>query len=344
MITAGRSVDGRYFDGQTSMPRIVRLRVEDGHAIVDGDGVARREPLSRVGVSERLGDAPRLVSFADGAFCEVRDHAGLDALLGETGFREPFVARLQRQWSMTLLALGVCLAAGAFAYFAALPWAAQRVADHLPADILDAAAERTLAALDTHFMQPSELPAARRESLVRGFERMTPPDGDRVPHRVLFRRSQALGPNAFALPSGTIVVTDALVLLAANDDEVLAVLCHELGHVRRRHAMRQVLQSSVVGLVVSWYTGDASTLLTALPAVLLEARYSRNHEREADDYALRMLRFNAMPVSLLASVLERLESFRRDQGKGDQGKEGGAAEYLASHPATSERVRAIRGN
>lgn len=324
------------------MPHAALLRVETGHAVVEGDGVARREPLARVGVSERMGDAPRLVSFVDGAFCEVRDHTGLDALLHETGFREPLVARLQRRWSMALLAVAVCLAMVAWGYLSLLPWAARQAADHLPAHALDAASEQTLAVLDSRFMRPSDLPASRREALSRAFERMTPPDGEKVAHRLLFRRSDLLGPNAFALPSGTIIVTDALVALAAHDDEVLAVLCHELGHVQRRHGMRQVLQSSVVGLLVTWYLGDFSSLLTALPAALLEARYSRDHEREADEYAVRMLRFNAMPPALLATMLERLETARRDVGRHDRTEGSTPSDYLASHPATPERIRDIR--
>ena len=50
-----------YLDGVTSARRSVTLRVEDAHAIVEGEGVLRREPLGRVRVSERMGSAPRLV-------------------------------------------------------------------------------------------------------------------------------------------------------------------------------------------------------------------------------------------------------------------------------------------
>lgn len=342
MNTAERRIPCRYFDGQSSKPYDVDLRVEAGHAVIEGHGIARREPLARVGVSERMGDAPRLVSLADGAFCEVRDHAALDALLDETGFREPVVARLQRRWSLVLVAIAICIGIGAWAYLGLLPWAARQAADHLPADALDGISERTLAALDQRFMGPSELPAARRETLAAAFARMTPPDGEKVRHALLFRRSNLMGPNAFALPSGTIVVTDALVALAANDEEILAVLCHELGHVQRRHGMRQILQSSVVGLVVTWYLGDVSSLLTAVPAALLEARYSRDHEREADEYAVHMLRFNAMSPRLLASMLERLEGARREKARQAGGETPTVStDYLSSHPATSERIRDI---
>ncbi len=50
---------------------------------------------------------------------------------------------------------------------------------------------------------------------------------------------RAVGANAFALPSGIVVMTDELVELAKTDDELVAVLAHEIGHVRGRHALRQ---------------------------------------------------------------------------------------------------------
>ena len=109
-MNAAHSVPCDYLDGVTTLRRRATLRVEDGQAVVEGDAIARREPLARVRVSERMGSAPRLVSFPDGAFCEVRDHVALDALLGATGFREPLVARLQSRWRWAAAALATCFA------------------------------------------------------------------------------------------------------------------------------------------------------------------------------------------------------------------------------------------
>ena len=86
-----------------------------------------------------------------------------------------------------------------------------------------------------------------------------------------------MGANAFALPNGTIVVTDDLVKLAEHDDELVAVLAHEIGHVVSRHALRRVLQDSGVMLLVAGITGDIvsiSSLAAALPTLLIEAKYS----------------------------------------------------------------------
>jgi Zn-dependent protease with chaperone function len=335
-----------YLDGTTSRRRRVTLRVAEGEAVVEGEDIARREPLGRVRVSERMGSAPRLVSFPDGAFCEVQDHAALDALLGATGFRESFVVRIQARWSWVAGALAACVAMVVAAYLFVLPWGAEIAAAHVPQSAMTKLSEETLEALEGRFFTPSTLPEDRRSALARRFARMVTPDGDKVPHELLFRSSPAIGPNALALPSGTIIVTDELVALASGDDEILAVLSHELGHVQRRHGVRKALQSTVVGLVTTWYLGDLSSLAAAIPAALLDARYSREMEAEADAYGARMLRANGLSPTLLATMLERLEGSRLPQGspaaKDDTKEDDGVRGYLRSHPATEERIRALR--
>ena len=80
----------------------------------------------------------------------------------------------------------------------------------------------------------------------------------------------ALGPNAFALPAGTIVITDELVQLARHDDELRAVFAHEIGHITGRHAMRMLLQNSATALLAVGLLGDVSavsSMTAAVPAV-----------------------------------------------------------------------------
>ena len=85
-----------YFDGRTSRAQPVRLAVEAGEAVLfDPEGTPlRRAPLSTLRVSERVKHAPRLITFEDGAFCEITDPAeqtSLNALLHRTGYREGWV-------------------------------------------------------------------------------------------------------------------------------------------------------------------------------------------------------------------------------------------------------------
>ena len=69
-------------------------------------------------------------------------------------------------------------------------------------------------------------------------------------------------------------------------------MAHEVGHVIHRHGLRTLIQKSSLAVLLVLVTGDVSTsssIITALPAILIEAGYSQTMEREADTYALEYL-------------------------------------------------------
>ncbi len=103
-----------------------------------------------------------------------------------------------------------------------------------------------------------------------------------------------MGANAFALPGGTIIFTDEIVELAEDDGELVAVFAHERGHVVNNHSMRNLMQSAGVTFVLGWMLGDLTMItdvvLVGAPVLLQQMSYSRSFEREADEYALMILR------------------------------------------------------
>ena len=332
------AVAADYYDGRSARVHRVVLTLDQGCLVVGGEDVQRTEPLSALHVSEPMGAAPRLVKFPDGGHCEVRDHEGFAALLASSGYRDGWVVRMQRHWRWAVVAIVVTIAGVAAGYRWGLPAVSGWLAYQVPDKVLTQLGDSTLAMLDQALFAPSKLPAARRQALADKFARLAAPDGVKPAYRLVYRDSPRIGANAFALPDGSIVMTDQLVALAANDEEILAVLAHELGHLDRRHSLRMLIQSSIVGIVVAWYVGDVSNIAAGLPTLLLQAGYSREHEREADEYAAAMFRFNGIPPSRLGDMLAKLEAAH---GGGDD--EAGALDYLSSHPVTRERIEALRG-
>jgi Zn-dependent protease with chaperone function len=193
-----------------------------------------------------------------------------------------------------------------------------------------------LEALDRAVFEETRLPPERRRALAERFAALLPPGGEAPRYALHFRASEPVGANAFALPSGEVVVTDALVALAESEEELLGVLAHELGHLHGRHSLRGLIQGSIVGILVGLWLGDVSAFATGLPAFVLQAKYSRDFEREADAYAAALLRANGLGTRPLADLLARLAA---SHGEGDAG--ASLAAYLSSHPATEERIRAL---
>ena len=335
-------VEADYFDGQRAQRHRVLLNVEDGMLHVQGEDIDRQVALSALHVSEPMGEAPRLIKFPDGGHCEVRDHDTLNAMLREHGHTDSWVVRMQARWGWALAAVVFTVATVFAGYRWGLPYVAEQIAYRLPANVLDDLGKVTLEVLDDQFFKASKLKPERQRALTTRFQSLANPDTQTVRHQILFRDGQSLGANALALPNGTIIVTDQLVALAQHDEEILGVLAHELGHLKHRHSLRMLIQGSVVGFVLAWYVGDVSTVAAGLPALLLQARYSRDHEREADRYAADVLKANAISPQRLADMLGRLEASHAECASDEQADEGSGMDYLASHPATRERIEALK--
>lgn len=335
-----------YFDGQTARKQPVGISFADGNIHVDGEGITLVEPFHPGMLSERLGNAPRQLHFSDGGYALIQDNAALEEMLRHLGIKpQSVVSRMEARWRYAAGALVITVAVGVSAYIWGLPILASEVAERIPPAIAAEMDEQTLILLDKGTLAPSTLSVAQQQNIANQFRRLIPPIGEHTPdYKLVFRNSKAIGPNAFAMPGGTILVTDQLVKLAerepANQDQVIGVLTHELGHIHHRHALRQLVQGSVVALAMTWFLGDVSTVLAAVPTLMLQTRYTREFESQADEYALLMMKRNHLSPDLLADMLMKLESFHGlKKGTNEQdGLEG----YFSTHPLTQDRIRKLR--
>lgn len=363
-------IDATYFDGQTTRRQPVTVIIHKRVVAMRGPGVHRTIRLSQLNISERLQHAPRILRFPDGGFIEVSD-ARLDRMLAKNRYRDPWVVRWQQNWPLSLLALISLLALLVSGYQWGVPWAADRIAQHLPSSIEKKIGDQQMMMVDARYMTPSKLDPVDKARLSRLFSELKQPRGEKTTYRLEFRNSR-MGPNAFALPNGVIVMTDQLVLLARNDQAVLGVLAHELGHLQRRHSLRHLLQAFGVGVVLQLWVGDVSSVLAAIPTFLLDQKYSRDFEREADQYAIDMMHANSLPLSPMADLFEKMgaeHGVAKKEGDAsvdeadDDDEDGDDAEqqddtrnapsrgsakreappdYFSSHPSDDERIAKLR--
>lgn len=331
-------ISGRYFDGRSAAGVDATLEFGvDGVARVHGGAVPIAAPVAEIRLSERVGNITRRVSFPDGGVFETPDNDAIDHARDTLGMRRgaSLVHWLESRWPVAIGSLAaVALVSVAFFQWG-VPVIANRVAKAVPARVDNAIGSGTLEILDRIAFRESQLPYERQSELQSRFFAMTQTLDDGHDYRLELRRGGAIGANAFALPSGIVVMTDELVGLAKSDDELVAVLAHEIGHVRGRHALRQLLQAAGVSSLAVALLGDVSSisgLLTAAPA-LLHAKHSRDFEREADAFAKQWLRENNIAESNFDAILCRIS--------GSHGKQKGGYDYFASHPSTSERARCV---
>ena len=131
-----------------------------------------------------------------------------------------------------------------------------------------------------------------------------------------------------------------MIETAVHDDELSAVLFHEIGHLVHRHGMRSIIQNSLLGFALLTLTGDvagSSELFMGLPLLLTQMAYSRAFELEADRYALDGLRSAGIPPRRFADLMERIEEKMTAKNK-NAGKQKKWASYLSTHPRMTERL------
>ncbi len=159
--------------------------------------------------------------------------------------------------------------------------------------------------------------------------------------------------NAMACPGGAIFITTGLLNTLEADEELEAVLSHEIAHIERRHGLRQYkkaksrafwagLASLAAGAAAGAKTKDATTgyvvadllmSISALATQIALAGYSRDHEREADFYAISYLKRKNDDVSV-SRLLRKLEYSSNLRGY----IESAGASAFASHPNIEDRI------
>ena len=139
-------------------------------------------------------------------------------------------------------------------------------------------------------------------------------------------------PNAVAVPGGGIGVSPSLLNSVESDIGLAFVLAHELGHHQSRHILRGLGRQLTLSLALAVTVGSDFNSLKAATQVA-DSTYSRHHEREADDFGLRLVHEQ---FGTATGALEFFEDMQRE------GKEWRLQKYLGSHPLTKERLEDLR--
>lgn len=337
MASEGSVLPGLWYPPRSSLSQGAGLGVEPGCLVVraeDGQELARA-PARAVEISARVGSVPRRFSFPDGSLFETRDNDAADRFLKDNGGAGGGFVHWLEQFRLRLAFLVVAVILLAMAvYRFALPALVEVAVAVTPSFVPNVMSQSTLSALDRLVFAESTLAPERQAAIRAGFGRLASHSqrGEQG-FRLNFRAGGAVGPNAFALPDGSVVLTDELVGLAGTDDAmILGVLAHEIGHVEHEHSLRQLYRAAGLAGLVMLIAGDVGSAMEDILAQgggLLALSHSREAEREADRHSVDLMLAAGMDPLAIGRFFERIEALT--------GSGGGAADMLATHPATAQR-------
>ncbi len=136
--------------------------------------------------------------------------------------------------------------------------------------------------------------------------------------------------NAIALPGGKIYVFEGLLTKAENVDELAGVLAHELGHVKNRDGLRNLIYnggtSFLIGLLFGDVTGSSAIIFASRE--MFQASHSREAERSADQTTIDVMRKLGRSPKPMGEFLLRVTG--KEKGKG--------LAMISSHPLSEDRL------
>lgn len=330
--------DAEFYDGQTSRRQTaVAEFMPDNQLVIDLPDGPRRYDLDDIKIVPPLGSTPRILRLPGGAQCRTTNSAAIDEIERRAGRErgEHWIHTVEQNRGTILAAALSVILFCALVYLYGLPWLAKDIAIRLPPDMRQRLSTEAFAFLDKRFLRPSELEEASQARMQDLFAEIAERASDRYAYRLVIRRSR-IGANAFALPDGLVLLTDELVKLADNDEQIRAVLAHEIGHVEHQHGLRMVIQNAGVLFITTVLLGDISSVYTlsgALPTLLANNAYSRQFESEADRYAAEYLIATGRSTEPLQQMLLMLEAEHESIPLED---------ILSSHPSIRKRVEAVQ--
>lgn len=372
-------IQGHLFKQGSAASHPATLHCVDGaFSIQTEDGLSVSGSLEDIQVSDRLGNVERKLTMNDGAVFATSENDAIDALFESLNPRNRFVHHLESSIGWVLCAFVVTVLVSISFFRWGIPWVSTTIAHALPQETNALISKGSMTFLDKYFFEESSLDVDQRTEITAHFESRLldlEHQASDIDYQLHFRswNYEDKGiPNAFALPSGDIILTDKFVELSENQDQIDAVLLHEMGHVVHRHSLESVISGGLVAGFVMLVTGDNSALVDVgfgVGALLVNSNYSRSNESEADVYAFEKMLDGGIDPNAFSKIMDSMDTYMRSihildnteedqeaQDQQEQNTEGQIEtdtasdseaeqtifDYLSSHPATEARIEQAR--
>ena len=322
-------IHGDYFDGESSACTPVSVEFfDDKDVCITSAQSTIRVPLDNIKISSRIGNTHRVLDLGTLGTIHSLENDKIDQVLKLYVKKVSFVHLLESNSTYALLSFVLLIVTVVFFLTTGADMSAKLVSNIAPQSLKESISKPTLAVLDKYMLKKTKIDKKRQKEIESLFVEIT--NGDKKYH-LHFRGG--MGINAFALPSGDIVILDDLIKLAGkNDDMIYGILSHEKAHVVYNHSMQIIVKGTIVSTIIAYFTGDVGSVIGSFSANILNARFSRAYESQADRYAKKlMLKNNKDPKQLAEFFIQMNKKMKDDSNT--------TSSYFSSHPSNKERIQ-----
>ena len=308
------------------------------YTLVIKNEILKKDKISSLGISTRLANTQREIIIDEEYIFITDENDEVDKLITK---KRNILHLLESNLPIILLSLFITgLMTFAFIKWG-IPSISKKLSSYVPYEINKSLSNNSLEMLDEYFLKKSKLPNEKKDELLTIFKNEIIPlinKKKNFEYKLGFRswdlEKKSIA-NALALPNGNIIITDELIRISENKEELKAIIFHELAHIQYHHGMQRIIEGSLLAIAVVSIVGDANMLGDlgiGFGSLLINSNYSRNHEQEADIFAFnKMLKNNINPkyfISIMSKIDKNIDVKSEDE----------ASNYLSSHPNTKKRL------
>ncbi len=318
-------ISAQYHNDNSSSYKDVFIEFfSDGVVQVSGD-LNFQSNIDDIEFSQRVGNTHRVLRFPDLSVAYSFDNDTIDKVLKEFKNQKSIIYLLESKMKYAIFSGIFLIVTTIFFLTVGSSYVANMISKIVPYSMEKSLSDRTLLLLDDYILEKSDLNQSRQDEIREIFKSVTK---NNPKYHLHFRKG--ISENAFALPSGDIVISDELIKFSKNDNDMIyGVLAHEMGHVVNKHLMKILVKSAISSAIISYFTGDISSLAVTLSTSALNAKNSRAFEHEADVYAKkRMLEANKSPKHLADFFIRIDKKHHLDKN----------SNFFSSHPSDKDRI------
>ncbi len=335
-------IDGNYFEPRSSRSRRARMSVRNSGIRIEFEDGRRTGVLE---IDHIQGDHD--VNFAGGAYFRSNERLPSEIILRFQNSVQRKISWLEKFSFSRMVVMLLLLAAAVVTFRLAFESVESVAVSVFPADWEERVGQQAYEDIRFLAFADSKLPAETQREIRESARQLVDAAGLRRKPEIYFHSSEMIGPNALAFPGGPIVVTDELIELLSDPEEVLAVIAHELAHIELRHSLRSVVD--VVGfsvLAILIFGADEGVIeeMAAIAAGVITLEGRRNHEQEADLVAVEYLSASGRDPRKLLDVFSKLSAYFCAEAGGDSIMDCDldGLGWLSTHPSDADRIAYLK--
>jgi len=324
--------EAKFFNGNSSKPTKTNIEIiENEYLKFTVGSKLYRFNLNDVQLNTLIARNSKRIYLLNNSFLELSSECNVEIYFKSSNFVSNIIHKIENNLLLICLVFLLSIFTLFIINYYVIPTTAKTITNSISEEAYLKIQARTSNKylLDSLFPYKSEISSSRKNEIKKYFLMHCSIVKNCPNYTLIFKKGgPKIGPNAFTLPDGQIIFTDELINISTNDNELVSIFSHELGHLRYRHWLRQSLQETVFGILIVSLTGEIETIISGVLTGIIGNIYSKDMELEADKYAKKFMETTCIGTHHFNAILTKLNPKDIDE----------RYSFFSTHPQLNKRI------